>query len=542
MRFKRKFFENLDIKILNGRVIDGSGNPWFKADVGIENQRIVRIGELHKEDTNEVIDADGLIVAPGFIDSHSHSDLELLKNPFSPQKIKQGITTEILGQDGFSVAPIKDETWEQLCTNVRGLLGELDEDWEWQNLTEYFSLLEKGGIATNVCSHVGHATIRIYVMGFEDRAPLNEELNQMRKLVKQSMYEGAIGLSSGLVYPPSCYANTDELVELCKIVKENDGIYTSHIRGESYTLEKSMSEAIEIGLRSEASIHVSHHKASGRENWGKVVKTLNMIDKARSESVDLTCDQYPYTAGSTMLTVVLPPWALEGGIPRLLTRLNSSEVRERLKNDMTTGVLGWSSYLRAAGFENIMITYCKKNVQFEGKTLSNLAKELGKDPFDTVFDLLIDEEASISIVLFYLSEDDVKTVMRHQTVMVCTDGLLGGKPHPRVYGAFPRVLGRYVREEKKISIQDAVRKMTSLPAQRFGLNERGLIREGMYADITIFDPRTIIDLGTYTNPRQFPIGIEYVIVNGRLVLENGKQLDALPGTVLKKDNESKHPG
>ena len=256
----------MDIKILNGRVLDGSGNPWFKADVGIENQRIVRIGDLQNDAANEVIEADGLIVAPGFIDSHSHSDLELLKNHFSPQKIMQGITTEILGQDGFSVAPIRDETVEQLCANIRGLLGELDKEWEWRNLTEYFSLLERGGIATNICSHVGHATLRIYVMGFEDRAPSNEELNQMRKLVKQSMHEGAIGLSSGLVYPPSCYANTDELVELCKIVKENYGVYTSHIRGESYTLEKSMSEAIEIGLRSEASIHVSHHKASGREN------------------------------------------------------------------------------------------------------------------------------------------------------------------------------------------------------------------------------------------------------------------------------------
>jgi N-acyl-D-amino-acid deacylase len=348
------------------------------------------------------------------------------------------------------------------------------------------------------------------------------------------MREGAIGLSSGLVYPPSCYGSTDELIELCEVVKENYGVYTSHIRGESYTLEESMNEAIEIGMRAEASIHVSHHKASGRENWGKVKKTLNMIDNARNEGVDLTCDQYPYTAGSTMLTVVLPPWALEGGISGLLSRLKCYEVREQLRKDMVTGLPGWSSYLRAAGFENIMVTYCKRNVQFEGKTLSKLADELGKDPFDTVFDLLIDEEASVSIVLFYLSEDDVKTVMRHQAVMVCTDGLLGGKPHPRVYGAFPRVLGRYVREEGVLSMQDAVRKMTSLPAQTFGLNERGLLKEGMFADVTIFDPKKILDLGTYTNPRQFPVGIEYVIVNGRLVLGNGKQFEVLPGTVLRK--------
>ncbi len=524
----------MDIKIINGRVIDGSGNPWFKADVGIENQRIVKIGDLQKESAYEIIDADDLIVAPGFIDSHSHSDLELFRNHFSPQKIMQGITTEILGQDGFSVAPIREETWEQLRDNVRGLLGELDEEWGWRNLADYFSILEKRGTATNVCSHVGHATIRIHVIGFENREPSYEEFEEMKRLVEQSMREGAIGLSSGLVYPPSCYGSTNELIELCKIVKENYGVYTSHIRGESYTLEESMSEAIEIGVMSEAPIHISHHKASGRDNWGKVMKTLTMIDKARSEGVDITCDQYPYTAGSTMLTVLLPPWALEGGIQGLLSKLSRFEVREQLKRDMVTGVPGWSSYLRAAGFENIMITYCRKNVQFEGKTLSNLAEESDKDPFDTVFDLLIDEEASVSIVLFYLSEDDVKTVMKHQAVMVCTDGLLGGKPHPRVYGAFPRVLGRYVREEKTLSIQDAVRKMTSLPAQRFRLNERGLLREGMYADITIFDPKRIVDLGTYTNPRQFPVGIEYVIVNGRMVLEKGKQFDVLPGTVLNK--------
>lgn len=446
----------------------------------------------------------------------------------------QGITTEILGQDRFSVAPIRDETWEQLCANVRGFLGELEEGWEWLNLADYFLLLEKKGIATNVCSHVGHATIRIHVIGFENREPSHEELEEMKGLVELSMHEGAIGLSSGLVYPPSCHSNTSELIELCKIVKENYGVYTSHIRGESYTLEESLSEAIEIGVTSKASIHISHHKASGRDNWGKVVKTLTMIDDARSKGIDITCDQYPYTAGSTMLTVLLPPWALEGGIPGLLSRLNHCEVREQLKKDMIKGVPGWSSYLRAAAFENIMITYCRKNVQFEGKTLSNLAEELDKDPFDTVFDLLIDE-ASVSIVLFYLSEEDVKTVMRHQAVMVCTDGLLGGKPHPRVYGAFPRVLGRYVREKKTISIQDAVRKMTSLPAQRFGLTERGLLREEMCANVTIFDPKRIVDLGTYTNQRQFPVGIEYVIVNGRMVLEKGKQHDVLPGCVLKKE-------
>lgn len=239
-----------------------------------------------------------------------------------------------------------------------------------------------------------------------------------------------------------------------------------------------------------------------------------------------------------MLTVVIPPWALEGGIPGLLSRLKCYEVREQLKKDMVTGLPGWSSYLRAAGFENIMVTYCKRNVQFEGKTLSKLADELGKDPFDTVFDLLIYEEASVSIVLFYLSEDDVKTVMRHQAIIVCTDGLLGGKPHPRVYGAFPRVLGRYVREEGVLSMQDTVRKMTSLPAQAFGLNERGLLKEGMFADVTIFDPKKILDLGAYTNPRQFPVGIEYVIVNGRLVLEKGKQFDVLPGTVLRREHAS----
>ncbi|MFQ6075056.1 MAG: amidohydrolase family protein [Candidatus Bathyarchaeia archaeon] len=524
----------MEIIIRNGGVVDGTGNPWFKADVGIEGGRIEKIGDLRGVKADEVIDARGLIVCPGFIDMHSHSDLALLKDPLSEQKVRQGITTELLGQDGFSVAPVRAETVGKLKTYLAGLLGELDREWSWRTLGEYFETLERSGTATNVASYVGHATVRVASMGFDDRAPTGEEMDGMRELLAQAMLEGAMGMSSGLVYPPSCYATTDELVELCRVVARYGGIYTSHIRGESYTLETSLQEAITIGRRAGIPVHISHHKASGRDNWGKVKKTLSMIDQARTEGLDITCDQYPYTAGSTMLGVIIPPWAHEGGVESLVKRLKDPETREKLRVDMSEGVPGWSSYLRAAGWENILITYCRKNKGLEGKTLAEIAREEGRDPFDTAFDLLIEENAAVSIVLFYLSEGDVRTVMRHPAVMVGTDGLLGGKPHPRVYGTYPRILGRYVREEGVLTLEDAVRKMTSLPAQRLGLWDRGLIREGFSADITTFDPKGIIDRGTYVEPRQFPEGIEHVIINGVIVLEGGRQREVYPGRVLRK--------
>ncbi len=523
--------------IRGGIVVDGTGSPWFRADVGIDGGKISKVGDIRGVRPEEAIDARGLVVCPGFIDMHSHSDLTLLKSPMSEQKVRQGVTTELLGQDGFSVAPVRKETVSQLRAFVAGLLGELDKEWSWTSLGDYFTALEERGIATNVASYVGHATVRVAAMGFEERAPDREEREDMKGLTAQAMREGAVGLSSGLVYPPSCYATTDELVELSQVVAQYGGIYTSHIRGESDTLVESLEEALTIGRRAEIPVHISHHKASGRNNWGKVKTTLGMIDKARGEGLDVTCDQYPYTAGSTMLGVIIPPWAHQGGVDGLIRRLRDPEMRSRLRKDMKEGVPGWSSYLKAAGWENILITYCKKSKELEGKTLAQIANEKGKDPFDIAFDLFIEENAAVSIALFYLSEDDVRTVMRHPTVMVGTDGLLGGKPHPRVYGTYPRILGRYVRDEGVLTLEDAVRKMTSLPAQRLGLWDRGILQEGFWADITVFDPKTVLDKATFTEPHQFPLGIEYVIINGSIVLEKGSQRRIYPSKVLRKRSQ-----
>lgn len=519
--------------IKNGFVVDGAGNPWIKADVGILGERITKIGSV-PDKAERILDASGLIVAPGFIDMHSHSDLAILKRPPPQQKIRQGVTTELLGQDGLSVAPVKGEMKKELAKYLAGIAGELDREWPWSTIGEYLDEIARCRTPVNVATYVGHGTVRMAVTGFAERPATAQELEAMKDLVAISMREGAFGLSSGLVYTPGSYADTNELVALSQVAARHGGIYTSHIRGESGTLEQSLDEALTIGSRAGLPVHISHHKAAGRMHWGKVRKTLATIDAVRSRGQDVTCDQYPYTAGSTMLSVVIPPWAHKGGVEKLLQRLRDPDARERMKRDMEEELPGWTSYYKQSGWDKIQITYCKKNKTLEGKTLEQIAELKRTDPFTSTFDLLLEEETAISMVIFYLSEDDVRTVMKHPATMIGTDGLMVGNPHPRVYGTYPRILGRYVRDEKVLTLEDAIRKMTSLPAQRLGLQDRGLIRPGFFADITIFNPKTIIDKATYENPHQYPVGIDYVIVNGRIVLEKGEFKDTLPGKVLRK--------
>jgi len=523
----------LDIAIKNGLVIDGTGNPWFRADIEIRGERIAKVGHA-SEKAEQVINATGLTVAPGFIDMHSHSDIAILKRPAPEQKIRQGVTTELLGQDGLSVAPVKGQARKELPRYLSGISGELDREWPWSTISEYLNEVERAGTLVNVATYVGHGTVRMVVKGFDEDPVTGEELEVMKELVDQSMRDGAFGLSSGLVYTPGSYADTDELVALAEVAARHGGIYATHIRGESDTLEQSLEEALTIGRRAGLPVHISHHKAAGIKNWGKVRRTLATIDETRSQGLDVTCDQYPYTAGSTMLSVVIPPWAHKGGWKKLLERLRDPASRERIKQDMQKGLPGWTSYYKQSGWEKIMVTFCKKNKRFEGKTVEQIAELRRTDPFTATFDLLVEEETAVSMVVFYLSEDDVKTVMRHPATMIGTDGLVLGNPHPRVYGTYPRVLGKYVRDERVLTLEDAVRKMTSLPAQRLGLQDRGLIRPGFFADIAILNPKTIIDKATYENPHQYPVGVEYVIVNGRVALEKGEVGDTLPGKVLRK--------
>jgi len=529
-----------DLVIKNGRVIDGTGNPWFKADIAVKDGKVVEIGEIPQSKADEVIDATGQIVCPGFIDMHSHSDLFLLINPKAESKIRQGVTTEVIGNCGASLFPILPGKVEIFMKRVGALAEEVT--WDWHTLDEYAEKLENQGISVNVVPLVGHGTLRINVMEFENRAPTKNELDEMKALLEDSLKVGAFGMSTGLIYTPGSYANTEEIIELAKVASRYGGIYASHVRSESTWLLEAVREAIRIGKEADIPVEISHLKSAGRRNWGKVRDALRIIEAARDEGVEVTCDFYPYTAGSTGLAACLPPWAHEGGLEEMLKRLNDPSARAKMKKDIERGLPGWENLAGTAGWDSIVVAYCEKNKEYEGLSIAEIAKMRGVDPFDAAFDLLLEEEGVVSIILHMICEDDMRYVMKHQLTMVGTDGscyapygpLARGKPHPRNYGTFPRILGRYVRDEKVLSLQDAIRKMTSMPAQKLGLRDRGLIREGFWADIVIFDPHKVLDKATFKNPHQYPEGITYVIVNGKVAIEKGEHTGVLAGKVLRR--------
>lgn len=530
-----------DVIICNGRIVDGSGNPWFLGDVGVKDGKILKIGDLRSGDAKRIIDASGCVVSPGFIDMHSHSDFSPLINPYMESKVRQGVTTEVVGNCGFSAAPLDDFLRVDIL-KTSPLLREAGVELDWSTMGGYMRKVEGTGVSLNLAPLVGHGSVRSLVLQFEKRKPTEGELEEMKDVLAQVMEEGAFGMSTGLIYPPGCYADTEEIVELCRVVARFGGLYSSHIRGEEIQLLRSVGEAIEIGEKAGVPVEISHHKAAGRRNWGKVKESLRMIGEARCRGIDVTCDVYPYTAGSFSLDSLLPPHAHEGGVEKLFERLRTPEFRGKLRGEMMKGVGGWHSMLEVIGWENIMIAYCKGHPGYEGKTVSEIAEEKSLDPFDFVFDLIIEEKASVSVVLFSMSEDDVRTVLKSAFSMVGSDSsarttygiLSSGKPHPRAYGTFPRVLGKYVREEKILTLQEAVRKMTSFPAQKLRLKDRGLIKKGMWADINIFNPDKIIDKATFTDPHQYPEGIEYVMVNGKIVIEKSEHTKKMAGKVLRR--------
>ncbi len=488
------------IAIINGTVIDGSGGPGRKADVLISGGRIEALGRVEEQDVraSEVIDASGLIVAPGFIDIHAHADFALLQNGLAPHKINQGVTTEIIGNCGTGPTPANAEVKQYFDNFLKFMFGPIATEG-WSTVADYLAVLEKQGIAVNTAYYVPHGIVRMYVMGMESREPTAEELGLMKDLVRQGMRDGAIGISTGLIYPPGMFSKTDELVELARVAGEFGGIYATHIRDEADNLPQSIAEAIEIGERAGVAVQIAHHKAVGRRNWGRVSESIRLIEEARERGVDVTTDQYPYTASSTILAAILNEEGL--GDP-----------------------------------SDVLIASTKYDHSLEGKSLAEIIAESGKSAEDTVYDLIDREEGAVMVVAFGMSEDDVKTVMRHPTTFIGSDGieLETGKPHPRVYGTFPRVLGKYVREEEVLSLEEAISKMTSLPAKKLGLIDRGLLAEGMHADITVFDANTIRDKATYQDPHNFPEGIHHVIVNGEFAVRAGKQTDAKPGKVMRK--------
>lgn len=560
-----------DILFKNVRVVDGTGAPWFRGEVLIKDGVIAEVAKKAEGGTSRVIDGKGLVLAPGFIDSHSHSDTEWFTDQRGESKIRQGVTTEVTGQCGESAAPLNrgklgdGQAAGDSAGNVGGsdaggapgsdsgesgvgdtvggatsILGAASDRASlptWSSFDEYLSALSSNGLGVNLASLVGHGTIRIAAMGYDDRPPTSDELTRMKEYMKEAMEAGAFGFSSGLIYPPGSYASTDELVELARVMAPYGGIYATHMRDEDLALLKSVKEAIEIGSRAGVSVHISHHKVCAKHAWGQVNASLAMIDEARRNGIDVTADQYPYVATATGLSSIVPSWAHDGGPKALLARLKDPVTGAALKAkvNMDQGDDGWY---------RLMITNVKndKNRACEGKRITEIAAMWGIPEVEAAWRLLCEEELEVGYVRFAMCEDDVKTVMKHPCVMIgsdasirATDGpLSSGSPHPRAFGTFPRVLGKYCREEGLFPLETAVYKMTGLPAWRLGLWDRGLVRPGMAADLTLFDPDKVIDTATYENPKQYPVGIEYVVVNGEVVIENGEHTGVIAGKVLRR--------
>jgi N-acyl-D-amino-acid deacylase len=524
-----------DILIRNAQIIDGSGKPAFEADVAIVGDTIAEVGKLPDEaQAAEVMDATGCVVTPGFIDAHSHTDEGLLIDPTAQSKIMQGITTEVSGNCGYSPVPALTERMQR---DVRERLSRWSIEDVFTTMGEFFAALERRGLGLNYASFVGHGTIRACAMGFDMRPPTDDEMRAMKRMLEQAIDEGALGLSTGLIYPPGCYADTQELVELSKILPSRGALYSTHMRNEGDELIEAVDESITIGRESGAPIQISHHKATGQRNWGKVQRTIEMMERARQQGVDVTCDQYPYVATSTSLRILIPAWAHEGGRERLLERLTTASDLERIRTEVL------QRYPTPESWNQVMVSEVLNESlkEFEGKRLGEVAQAWGLPPFDALIKLLVEDEARTAMVNFVLCEEDVETVMRYPHTMVGTDArarktdgpLSAGVPHPRAYGTFPRILARYVRERQVISLEESVRRMTSLAAQRFCLKGRGLIEEGYFADLVIFAPDRVEDTATYENPAQLPTGITHVIVNGGIVVKDGQQIGALAGRVLR---------
>ncbi len=527
--------------IVNGTIVDGSGRAGYQANVLIEDDRIAKIGDIQPEEGVEVIDAKGLIVAPGFIDTHSHSDLQILENPEIQPKVRQGVTTEVLGQDGISMAPLPVKYISPWRKNLAGLDGDSDNiNWEFETTEGYLKMIEDAKPGLNECYLVPHGNIRMEAMGLDNRLPNDEELKAMCDITRREMEAGAVGLSTGLIYMPCAYSESKEIIEMCKVVAEYDGIFVIHQRSEADTILDSMEEVIKIGRESGVKIHYSHFKVCGKKNWDKIDKVIELLEKAKAEGIRVSFDQYPYVAGSTMLGVILPPWVHDGGTDKVVERLADPKLRKKMVYDIEHGIPGWDNFVEFAGLDGIFVTSVKsqKNQDAIGLSLTQLGQLRGKDAYEATFDLLLEEENAVGMVDFYGTEEHVQLFMKRPEMNACTDGLLGGKPHPRVYGAFTRILGKYVREDKALSLEEAIYKMTKKPAETFLIEDRGQIKEGYFADITIFDKDTVIDKGTFVDPIQYPEGIKYVLINGQTVIAEGDHTGTRSGKVLRMKDKA----
>lgn len=509
------------------------------ADVAIKNDRIVRIGKLTGARARRVIDAKGLVVAPGFIDLLGQSETNLLVDPRAMSKVMQGVTTEITGE-GSSVAPIN----ERLIAEEGEYYKRYNINVDWRTLREYFARLERQGIGVNLGTFVGATQVRSFVVGFDNRPPTTDELIEMRRLVAEAMEDGALGLSTSLQYVPARFARTNEIVELALVAERYGGIYATHQRSEANALDSSLEEVFEIGRRAHIPVEIWHLKTAYKKNWGRMPEILKRIEAARAEGLKITADVYPYTAASTALTACIPPWALEGGMERMLARLRDPATRERLKREIMTDSNDWENiYLGSGGGQGVLISSVvhPELERLQGKRISEIAADEKKDELDALFDLILADHGETSAIYFMMSEDDLRAALRSPFVAICTDSgaratdgpLSTAKGHPRGWGSYPRILSRYVRDEHLLTLEEAVHKMTGLSAARVGLKDRGVLREGAYADITIFDPQSVRDRSTFEQPNQYPEGIPFVIINGQLSVDNGQRTKALAGHVLR---------
>jgi N-acyl-D-amino-acid deacylase len=524
-----------DIIIKNGTVVDGTGAKAKRADVGIRDGKITDLDNLEKATAKTTIDASGKVVSPGFIDTHSHSDLCIFAEPYVAPKIRQGVTTELIGQDGLSVAPINDENLSSWMKAMESLEGQYDVEWTWRSAGDYLNLIEELDLGPNIAYLAPHGNIRLIAMGLDDKQATADELKDMERILEQCIEEGAFGISTGMIYPPCYYAKTDEFIALGKILSKRDAIFVTHQRSESDNLLNSMDEILTIGRQSNCRIHFSHFKVAGKKNWAKLPEAMKKLDEAQSQGIVTSFDQYPYIAGSTMMGAILPPWAHKGGNDKLLERLQDPELRKKMKQEMSSAPSDWENFIDFAGLDGIYVTFVKteKNQELVGKNLLEIGQLRGKDPYEAIFDLLLEEENAVGMVNFYGNEEHVKEIMKRKEHNVCTDGIMATKPHPRLYGTFPRILGRYVREEKVLDIETAIHKMTGKPAEVLGLKDRGILKPGYAADIVVFDPEKIIDTADYTEPVRFPLGIDYVLVNGKILVNDGRPQPQKAGRVLR---------